>query len=73
VAIRREDIYKLIDKVPDEKLSELAKIIKVLTKSEDEPTEEEIEAKVQANKEYENGETYSYTIEELRKEYLDNE
>ena len=30
MAIRREDVYKLIDKVPDEKLSDLVKLIKLL-------------------------------------------
>lgn len=73
MAIKREDIYKLIDKIPDEKLSELVKIIKYLGLTEEEPSGCEIEAINEARKEYENGETLLYTIEDLRKEFLDNE
>lgn len=73
MAIKREEIYKLIERVPDEKLSDLAKLIKLLTIPEVEPIEMEIEAIKEAQKEYKNGETYSYSIEELRREFLDNE
>ncbi|MCC3356761.1 hypothetical protein [Bacillus sp. REN16] len=73
MATKREDVYKLIEAVPDEKLSELVKMIKLLTMPEDEPTKTEINAISVSRSEYENGETYSYTIDELRKEFLDDE
>ncbi|KYC90364.1 hypothetical protein MXL46_11790 [Heyndrickxia sporothermodurans] len=73
MAIRREDIHKLIEEVPDEKLSDLVKVIKLLTISEEEPTKDENKLIKEALKEYENGETSSYTIDELRKEYLEDE
>lgn len=73
MAIRRADIHKLIETVPDEKLDELVKVIKLFTISEEKPTEDEVQAIHEARKEYEAGETTSYTIEELRKEFLDNE
>lgn len=73
MAIRREDIYKLIDQVPDEKLSDLVKMIKLLAIPEEEPSESEIKAIKEARNEYENGETFSYSIDDLRKEFLENE
>lgn len=73
MAIKREDIYKLIETVPDEKLSDLVRLIKPLTIPEAEPTRDEVEAIKEARKEYESGETVAYTIDELRKEFLDNE
>jgi hypothetical protein len=73
MAVRREDIYKLIETIPDEKLSELVKMIKLLTISEEKPTESEIKAINEARLEYENGETLSYTIDNLRKEFLEND
>lgn len=73
MAIRREDVYKLIDKVPDEKLSELVKLIKLLVIPEEVPTEEEVEAIKEARYEYENGKTHAYSIEDLRKEFLEND
>ncbi|MEH7494505.1 hypothetical protein [Neobacillus niacini] len=73
MAIRREDVYKLIDKVPDEKLSDLVKLIKLLAVPEEDPTEDEIRAIKEATKDYKNGETHSYSIDELRKEFLGNE
>ncbi|QOR67939.1 hypothetical protein IM538_07350 [Cytobacillus suaedae] len=73
MAIKREDIHKLIESVPDEKLSDLAKLIKLLSIPEVEPSELEVEAIKEAQKEYKNGKTHSYTIDELRKEFLDNE
>jgi hypothetical protein len=73
MVIRREDVHKLIETVPDEKLSELVKLIKLLTMPEDDPTEDEILAIEIARKEFENGETYSYTLDELRKEFLETE
>lgn len=73
MAIRREDIYKLIDKVPDEKLSDLVKMIKLLAIPEEEPSDSEIKAIKEARNEYENGETLSYSIDNLRKEFLESE
>lgn len=73
MAIRREDVHKLIEKVPEEKLSELMKIIKQLAITEEMPTKDEINTISEARKEYERGETYSYTIDELRKEFLEDE
>jgi hypothetical protein len=73
MAIRREDVYKLIDQVPDEKLSELVRLIKPLAIPEEVPTKDEVEAIKEARREYENGETHSYSIEDLRKEFLENE
>lgn len=73
MAIRREDIYKLIDSVPDEKLSDLVKLIKHLTIPEEEPTDGEIKAIKEACEEYDNGETKCFTIDELRKEFLEDE
>lgn len=73
MAIRREDIYKLIDQIPDEKLSDLVKMIKLLAIPEEEPSESEIKAIKEARNEYENGETFSYSIDDLRKEFLENE
>ncbi len=73
VAVRREEILKLIETVPDEKLHELEKMIKILTMPEEEATEDEIKAIEAARKEYENGETYSFTIDQLRKKFLENE
>jgi hypothetical protein len=73
MAKRREDVHKLVESVPDEKLSELVKMINLLTMPEEEPTEDEIKAIKIARKEYEGGETYTYTIDVLRKEFLDNE
>jgi len=73
MAIRREDVYKLIDKLPDEKLSELVKFIKLLAIPEEEATEDEMKAIKKACKEYKNGETYSYSIDELHREFLENE
>jgi hypothetical protein len=72
MAIRREDVYKLIDKVPDEKLSDLVKLIKLLAAPEEDPTEDEIRAIKEATNDYKNGETLSYSIDELRKEFLGN-
>lgn len=73
MAIRREDVHKLIEKIPDEKLPDLIKLIEILSMPEDEPTKDEMKAIETARKEYENGETYSYTIDELRKEFLEND
>jgi hypothetical protein len=73
MAIRREDVYKLIDKVPDEKLSDLVKLIKLLAVPEEDATEDEIRAIKEATNDYKNGETHSYSINELRKEFLGNE
>ena len=73
MAIRREDVYKLIDKVPDEKLSDLVKLIKLLAVPEEYATEDEIRAIKEATNDYKNGETLSYSIDELRKEFLGNE
>lgn len=73
MAIRREDVYKLIDQVPDEKLSELVRLIKPLAIPEEVPTDDEVEAIKEARYEYENRETHSYSIEDLRKEFLENE
>lgn len=70
VAIKSEEIYKLIDSVPDEKLSDLAKLIKDLIIPEEEPIDDEILAIKEACKDYKNGETISFTIDALRKEYL---
>ena len=73
MAIRREDVYKLIDNVPDEKLSDLVKLINLLAVPKEEATEDEIIAIKEAQIEYKNGETHSYSIDELRKEFLENE
>lgn len=73
MAIRREDVHKLIENVPDEKLSELVKVIKFFSIPEEEPTDDDIKAIKEACKEYKNGETLSYSIDELRKELLENE
>jgi hypothetical protein len=73
MAVRREDIYKLIETIPDEKLSELVKMIKLLTISEEKPTESEIKVINEARLEYENGETSTYTIDNLRKKFLEND
>jgi hypothetical protein len=72
LAIRREDVLKMVELVPDEKLSELVKMINLLTIPEEEPTEDEIKIIDVARKEYESGETYTYSKDELRKEFLDN-
>lgn len=61
MAVRREEIHKLVEVVPEDKLTELKKIIcKMTALEEDEPTKEEREAIKQAMKEYENGETYTF-------------
>lgn len=73
MAIRREDVYKLIDRVPEEKLSDLVKLIKLLAIPEEEATMDEIRAIKEASNDYTNGETHSYSMDELRKEYLENE
>jgi hypothetical protein len=73
MAIRREDIHKLIETVPDEKLDELVRIIKLFTISEEEPTEDEVQAINEARNEYETGETLQYTIDQLRKELSEDE
>lgn len=73
MAMRREDVHKLIEAVPDEKLPDLVKLIKSLSMPEEEPTEDEVKAIEKANKEYENGKTYTYTINELRKTFLEDE
>ncbi|MBY0146978.1 hypothetical protein [Neobacillus niacini] len=73
MAIRREDVYKLIDRVPDEKLSDLVKLIKLLAIPEEEATVDEIRAIKEARNDYNNGESHSYSIDELRKEFLENE
>lgn len=73
MAMRREDVHKLIETIPDEKLDELVKLIKLFTIPEEEPTDEEINAINEARKEYLTGETHSYKIDKLRKELLDNE
>jgi hypothetical protein len=68
MAIRREDIHKLIETVPDENLDELVKVIKLFTISEEEPTEDEVHAINEARNEDETGETLQYTIDKLHKE-----
>jgi hypothetical protein len=73
MAIRREDVYKLIDRVPDEKLSDLIKLINLLAIPEEEASVEEIKAIKEASNDYKNGDTHSYSIDELRKEFLENE
>jgi hypothetical protein len=73
IAIRREDVYKLIDKVPDEKLSDLVKLIKLLAVPEEDPTEDEIRGIKKATNDFKNSETLSYTIDELHKKFLGNE
>lgn len=57
MAIRREDIHKLIETVPEEKLDELVKVIKLFAISEEEPTDDEVQAINEARKEYETGQT----------------
>ncbi len=71
--IRREGVYKLIDKVPDEKLSDLVKLIRLFAIPEDKATVDEIRAIKEASNAYKKGETHSYTIDELRNEFLENE
>jgi hypothetical protein len=71
MAIRREDVYKLIDKVPDEKLSDLVKLIKLLAIPEEEASVDEIRAIKEASNDHKNGETHSYSIDELRKKFLE--
>jgi hypothetical protein len=73
MAISRANIYKLIDKVPEEKLSDLVKMIKLLAVPEEEPSDSEVKAIKEARNEYEKGETFSYSIDDLRKEFLENE
>lgn len=73
MAMRKEDLYKLIDQVPEGKYYELEQLIKKMTIPEAKATIEEIEAIEKARKEFENGETSRYTIEELRREFLGNE
>jgi mRNA-degrading endonuclease RelE of RelBE toxin-antitoxin system len=60
----------LIDKVPDEKLSDLVKLIKLLAVPEEDATEDEIRAIKETTNDYKNGETHLYSIDELRKEFL---
>lgn len=43
VCLNREHLYKLVDAVPNDKLKELEKMLKIMAMLEEVPTEEEIE------------------------------
>ncbi|MCC3357758.1 hypothetical protein [Bacillus sp. REN16] len=58
---KRKELHDLITAAPSEKLKELEGLIRILTLiPEEKPTEEEMKIIEQAEKEFENGETYSF-------------
>lgn len=69
MAMRKEDLYKLIDNVPVENFPEIEQFIKRFIVPTEEPTEEEIKAIEAGKQEIKQGE--SYTLDELRK-MIDN-
>lgn len=57
---KRKELHDLINAAPSEKLKELEKLIRITLIPEGQPTEEEMKIIEQAEKEFENGETYSF-------------
>ncbi|WP_066299346.1 hypothetical protein [Bacillus sp. FJAT-29937] len=57
---KRKQLHDLINAAPSEKLSELEKLIRITLIPEEKPTEEEKKIIEQAEKEFINGETYSF-------------
>ena len=57
---KRKELHDLINAAPSEKLKELEKLIRITLITQEEPTEEEKKIIEQAEKEFINGEIYSF-------------
>lgn len=57
---KRKKLHDLINTAPSEKLTELEKLIRITLIPEEEPSEEEKKIIEKAEKEFINGETYSF-------------
>lgn len=69
----REYFYELVDKIPEEKLEELRKVLLIMAITEVEPSEEELEAIRRGKEQFANGEFTSYkSFSELEKDFLDD-
>ncbi len=72
LSLNREDLYKVVDAVPNNKLKEVEIMLRIMTMPEVVTTEEDLEDIKQAEIDFAKGELKTYTIEELRKEYLND-
>jgi len=69
----REYFYELVDKIPEEKLSELRMVLLKMAIPEFEPTEEELEAIRRGKEQYEKGEYVSYkSIEDFERDIMND-
>ncbi|MCL1701179.1 hypothetical protein [Lysinibacillus sp. Bpr_S20] len=67
----REYFYELVDKIPEEKLSELRMVLLKMAIPEVEPTEEEREAIKRGKEQYEKGEFVSFkNLEEMERYFM---
>lgn len=74
INVDREYFYELVDKIPEEKLSELRKTLLIMGMEEVEATEEELEAIRIGEEQFKNGEYTSYdSVDDLVKELMDDE
>lgn len=71
LGVNREYLYKLVDAVPNNKLKEVEKILKIMAMPEEVPTKEELEAIRIGEEQIRNGEFLDYTQEEFKKEMID--
>ena len=71
--VDRDYFYELVDKIPEEKLSELRMVLLKMAIPEVEATPEELEAIQKGKEEYERGEFTRYnTIEELERDLMND-
>lgn len=70
LGLNREYLYKLVDAVPNNKLKEVEKILKIMAIPEEVPIEEELEAIRLGEEQVRNGEFSDYTQKEFKKEMI---
>ena len=70
MAMNREKLYRLVDAIPSSEWHDVERYLKIKAVPQEEATEEELEIIKQAETEYLNGESVSYTADEFKKRFL---